>query len=75
MSPAAKGQALLYVTNAGTGDVTVYGYNYGKNPMLVGTLTGFTALSAPCSDAKGDVFIPDQEFETLTKHQVWARLS
>jgi hypothetical protein len=56
---ASKAPALLYVSNSGNGTVTVYDYNAGKTPTLVGTLTGFGFPSAPCTDNEGNVFIPD----------------
>jgi hypothetical protein len=56
---AKKGRALLYVSNSGNGTVTVYSYNAGKNPTLTGTLTGFSFPTAPCTDNRGNVFIPD----------------
>jgi hypothetical protein len=62
MSPDAKnrGNALLYVSNLGTDDVTVYTYKQnGLNVALSGTLTGFTEPGVPCADKKGNVFVPD----------------
>ncbi|HEY3675751.1 MAG TPA: hypothetical protein VGK84_07130 [Candidatus Tumulicola sp.] len=63
MSPNAKkkaGNALLYVSNFGTADVTVYTYNMiGQNVALSGMLTGFTKPGVPCADVNGNVFIPD----------------
>jgi hypothetical protein len=62
MSPEAKkkGNALLYVSNIGTSDVTVYTYQKnGQTVALSGTLTGFTEPGAPCADKSGNVYIPD----------------
>jgi hypothetical protein len=60
MDPSAKKrQALLYVSNSGNGTVTVYSYNARKKPTLTGTLTGFGFPTAPCTDNRGNVFIPD----------------
>jgi hypothetical protein len=63
MSPNAKksvGNALMYVSNFGTDDVTVYTYNkIGQNVALAGTLTGFVKPGVPCADNNGNVFIPD----------------
>jgi hypothetical protein len=56
---ASRASALLYVSNDGTSDVTVYDYNGGKSPTLSGTLTGFLLPTAPCTDKKGNVFVPD----------------
>lgn len=57
--PGARGQALLYITNLGTDSVLIFSYGGGKSPTLYGTLTGFSAPFAPCSDTKGNVYIPD----------------
>ncbi|HEY1429610.1 MAG TPA: hypothetical protein VGF18_08550, partial [Candidatus Tumulicola sp.] len=55
-----KGNALLYVSNLGTADVTIYTYkNNGQTVALAGTLTGFNEPGVPCSDSSGNVFIPD----------------
>jgi hypothetical protein len=62
ISPDAKkrGNALLYVSNLGTDDVTVYTYKKnGQNVALSGTLTGFTEPAVPCADNAGNVYIPD----------------
>lgn len=62
ISPDGKkaGNANLYVSNFGTDDVTIYTYKKnGLTTSLTGTLTGFTEPAVPCSDAKGNVFIPD----------------
>ncbi|HEY1428177.1 MAG TPA: hypothetical protein VGF18_01285 [Candidatus Tumulicola sp.] len=68
MSPSARtGNGLLYVTNFGAGNVTVYAYHGGNSPSLAGTLTGFTQPEAPCADAKGDVFVPDDGTQTITE--------
>src|SRR5580692_2579193 len=47
MSPSAKKSALLYVSDAGSGDVYVYSYPKGK---LTGTLTGFNFPEGECAD-------------------------
>lgn len=54
MSPDAKKQQLLYVSDQKTDDVYVYSYPNGK---LVGTLTGFAAPYGQCTDKSGNVFI------------------
>lgn len=57
MSPlAGKKSKLLYVSAFDGNDVSVYDYPAGTS---VGTLTGFTAPSGQCVDAKGDVYIAD----------------
>jgi hypothetical protein len=57
MSPAAKGQDLLYVSDLGTNQVDVYPYPKGK---LVGQLSGFGAVETLCADKAGDVFVVDE---------------
>jgi|ERR1700678_1871671 len=63
MSPNAKknvGNALMYVSNFGTDDVSVYTYkNIGETTVLAGALTGFTKPGVPCTDNNGNVFVPD----------------
>lgn len=60
MAPQAqKSASLLYVSNWGTTDVTVYTYADGGGLVLVGTLTGFSLPGGLCSDASGNVWIPD----------------
>lgn len=55
MSPLAKRKSKLLYVSAFNGDsITVYDYPSGKQ---MGTLTGFSAPSGQCVDAKGDVFI------------------
>jgi hypothetical protein len=62
ISPDARihGKGLLYVSNLGTADVTIYSYKLdGKTIVLSGTITGFSEPGVPCSDSAGDVFVPD----------------
>jgi hypothetical protein len=54
MSPNAKHQNLLYVSDSSTYDVYVFSYPKGK---LVGTLTDQNNPGGMCVDTKGDVFI------------------
>lgn len=54
MSPDAKSQDLLYISDEGNGDVYAFSYPKGK---LVGTLTGLGEPQGECADKKGDVFI------------------
>lgn len=61
MVPQAKQTSLLYVSNAGTQDVTVYTYLDGGGLVLVGTLTGFSFPTGMCSDVAGNVWIPDYD--------------
>ena len=56
MAAAAKKNALLYVSDVGTGDVYVYSFPQGA---LVGTLTGFTRPAGLCVDTAGDVYVTD----------------
>ena len=56
---APKKQSLLYVSNQGTGNVTVYTYLNGGGLVLVGTLTGFSRPTGMCTDNLGNVWILD----------------
>jgi hypothetical protein len=56
MSPQARHQNLLYVSDSGTRSVDAIGYRSGK---LLGVLTGFSAPAGECVDGKGDIFIAD----------------
>jgi hypothetical protein len=56
---AKKQQSLLYISNQGSGSVTVYTYLNGGGLILVGTLTGFSRPTGMCTDNAGDVWIPD----------------
>ncbi len=68
MNPDAGGGPLLYISNLATEDVAVYSYLGRKGWTLTGTLTGFSGPTAPCSDAFGNVFIPDFYNETVTEY-------
>lgn len=60
MSPAAQKQpSLLYISNAGSSDVTVYTYLNGGGLLQVGSLGGFSLPTGMCTDKAGDVWIPD----------------
>lgn len=61
MVPETKTTSLLYVSNAGTSDVTIYTYLDGKGLVLVGQLTGFSFPTGMCTDSAGDVWIPDYD--------------
>jgi hypothetical protein len=54
MSPGAKTNDLLYVSDAATNDVYVYQYPALK---LTGTLKGFAEPQGECTDSKGNVWI------------------
>ncbi len=56
---AAKQSSLLYVSNQGARDVTVYTYSDGNDLRLVGTLSGFDKPSGMCTDKSGDVLVTD----------------
>lgn len=57
MNPRAVGGDLLYVSGGFiSSDVFVYTY---PRPKLTGTLTGFQEPTDPCTDKKGNVWIPD----------------
>lgn len=64
MSPAAKSDDLLYVSDA-IADVYVYSYPEGK---LVGTLSGFKSAGAECVDPRGNVWITDFESQKVVKY-------
>ena len=57
MLPEAKGQDLLYVSDAVESTVFVLSYPRGK---LVGTLTGFSTPTGECTDAAGDVWVTNR---------------
>ena len=59
MAPEAKGDNLLYISDASTYDVNVYSFPSAK---LVGQLTGFTEPAGECVDTSGDVFITSSTF-------------
>ncbi len=65
MNPAAKSQALAYVTDSGTNTVVVYSYPKLK---LVGTLTGFDNPQGDCIDASGNVWIVNTEASQLLEY-------
>lgn len=57
VAPDAKSGALLYVSSGMTHNVNIYSY---PGAQLKGKLTGFNPPQGLCSDAKGDVFIPEE---------------
>lgn len=60
IAPGAQRQpSLLYVSNAGSGDVTIYTYFNGGGLLLVGTISGFSLPTGMCTDNDGNVWIPD----------------
>lgn len=65
MKRLPAGDKLLYVTNSGSGTVTVYTY-----PKLsyVGQLTGFQQPSFDCADKSGNVWIIDYDGGTATEY-------
>lgn len=65
MLPSAKQTSLLYVSNAGTSDVTVYTYLNGSGLLLVGTLSGFSVPAGMCSDTAGNVWVADYDKQTV----------
>jgi DNA-binding beta-propeller fold protein YncE len=56
MAAGARKSPLLYVSDAGTGEVDAYAYPGGK---LLGQLTGFVRPAGLCVDSKGDLFVTD----------------
>lgn len=65
MSPDAKKQQLLYVSDQKTDDVYVYSYPKGE---LVGTLTGFAAPYGQCTDKSGNIFITQFEASDVVEY-------
>jgi hypothetical protein len=65
MTSDAKRNALLYVTNANNGTVTVYSYPKGT---LVGQLSGFQEPYGDCSDGSGDIWIVDDLASSVTEY-------
>ena len=63
MSPEAKSEDLLYVTNYS--EVLVFTYPQGK---LVGTLKGFVSAVGECVDSKGNVFITNYNPVTVYEY-------
>lgn len=61
----AKRGALMYVSDANNGTVSVFTYPAGS---LVSTLTGFKEPYGVCNDKKGDVWIVDDETSTITEY-------
>ncbi|HVR47993.1 MAG TPA: hypothetical protein VMT95_15290 [Candidatus Binatia bacterium] len=60
-----KRQHLLYVSDDGTNDVYVYSYPQGA---LQGTLTGFSFPEGECVDKKGDIFVANNEAQTILEY-------
>ncbi len=63
MSPEAKTENLLYVSNVS--DITVYSYPKGK---LVGTLSNFDKPYGECVDAKGNIYVTDSSFGLIFEY-------
>lgn len=57
MSPEARGQNLLYISDLGANSVIVYTYPKGK---LVGEITDFGSVATLCANNAGDVFVVDE---------------
>ncbi len=69
MTPGAQRQPnLLYISNWGTGDVTVYTYLDGSGLVLVGTLTGFSSPTGLCTDKAGNVWITDYDTRKIFEY-------
>ena len=69
MPDAKKQPSLLYVSNWGTADVTVYTYLNGGGLVLVGQLTGFSLPAGMCTDKAGDVWITDYGYGVKTLYK------
>lgn len=65
MSPDAKSQNLLYISDAATYEVYVYSYPRGR---LVGTLSGFDQPQGGCVDSAGDVWIANTQASELLEY-------
>lgn len=66
MSPAAASAgSLLYISDAQAFDVYVYTFPELK---LTGVLTGFDRPEGECSDAKGDVWITNNQGEDILRY-------
>jgi len=68
MPNARKATSLLYISNTGTSDVTVYTYLNGHGLLLVGKLTGFELPTGMCTDTSGNVWISDYSAEKLYEY-------
>jgi hypothetical protein len=65
MAPAAAAKSLLYVSDAQSFDVYVYTF---PDLKLAQRLTGFRRPQGECSDAKGDVWITDNQNEQILRY-------
>jgi len=65
MSPSAKWDSLLYVSDGEADVVYVYTYPKGK---LVGKLVGFNEPSGLCSDTKGNVWITNYNGDNIIEY-------
>jgi sugar lactone lactonase YvrE len=65
MDPVAKGQDLLYVSDANTWIAYVYTFPQGKR---VGALTGFDQPAGMCTDAKDDVWIANSAAQQIVEY-------
>lgn len=65
--PALAGGALLYVSDAVSGDVNVYSYKGQKIGVMVGQLTGFKQPDGLCSDGK-HVWVTNTNNQTVDEY-------
>jgi sugar lactone lactonase YvrE len=65
MDPAAKGEDLLYVSDANTWITYVYTFPQGKR---VGALTGFNQPAGMCTDANGNVWIANSAAQQIVEY-------
>jgi len=69
MSPLAQKQPnLLYISNWGSSDVSVYTYLDGGGLLLVGLLTEFSTPAGMCTDSSGNVWIPDANTRAIYEY-------
>ncbi|MBV8343580.1 MAG: hypothetical protein JO190_01130 [Candidatus Eremiobacteraeota bacterium] len=69
-APGSASADLLYVSDVGTNKVNVYSYPAGK---LEEVLSGFSRPQALCTDASGDVFVPDAIASKIYEYQHGAK--
>jgi hypothetical protein len=69
MAAGAKKLDLLYVSDYESNDVYAYSYPGGKlSGVLKGVLKNFVLPAGLCTDAAGDVFIPDSADSTVLEY-------
>lgn len=59
MSPDARGNSLLYVSDSERARVNVYARYLSRKPILEGQLTGFSYPIGACTDRSANVYVTD----------------